>query len=114
MQQHIEADFLKPLAARDQDTSKFSRMRMPPMERRARMTMKDPAHDSAGRAFLSFSIDQRFTGGDWQENAITGCVNTEKGEMFVKIGDGFRPASYLLGQNADATPGVCVAAPAKA
>ncbi len=113
MQQHIEADFVKPLTAHEQDTSRFSRMRMPPREHRVRMTQTTTSLDSSGRAFLSFAIDSKFTGGDWQENQITGCVYTEKGDMFVKVGDGYRPASYFLGTVADPVAGACVAAPAK-
>lgn len=113
MQQHIEADFVKPLTEHDKQTSRFSRMRMPPQERRVRMPQPTVSHDQAGRSFLPFAIDGKYTGGDWQENEITGCVYTEKGDMFVKIGDGFRPASFLLGTTADPVAGVCVAAPAK-
>ena len=111
MQQHIEADFLKPLAAHEQDTSRFSRMRMPPRERRLRMTQTTTAHDASGRAFLAFAVDGKFSGGDWQQNEIVGCVYTEKGDMFVKVGDSYRPSSFMLGQNADPVAGACQAAP---
>ena len=57
---------------------------------------------------LPFAIDGKFAGGEWQENEITGCVYTEKGDMYVKIGDGYRPSSFLLGQTADPVAGVCV------
>ena len=114
MQQHIEADLVKPLVAHEQDTSRFSRMRMPPRERRVRLPQVTTSVDKAGRRFLPFAIDGKFSGGDWQENQITGCVYTEKGDMFVKIGDGFRPASYLLGTAGDEVAGVCQAAPPKA
>ncbi|MEO8878636.1 MAG: hypothetical protein ABI461_23805 [Polyangiaceae bacterium] len=111
MQQHIEADFVKPLTAHDQNTSRFSRMRMPPQERRVRMTQTATSIDGSKRAFLTFAIDGKFSGGEWQENQITGCVYTEKGDMFVKIGDGFRPASFLLGAAGDPVAGACQAAP---
>ncbi len=112
MQKHIEADFVKPLAAHEQDTSRFSRMRMPPRERRVRMTQTTTSLDASKRAFLTFAIDGKFTGGEWQENQITGCVYTEKGDMFVKMGDSYRPASFLLGAAGDPVAGVCQAAPA--
>jgi hypothetical protein len=32
--------------------------------------------------------------------------------MFVKIGDAYRPASFMLGAAADPVAGVCVSAPA--
>lgn len=111
MQQHIEADFVKPLAARDQETSRFSRMRMPPQERRVRMLQPTTSLDASKRAFLPFAIDGKFAGGEWQENEITGCVYTEKGDMYVKIGDSYRPSSFLLGQTADPVAGVCVTPP---
>jgi hypothetical protein len=113
MQQHIEADFVKPLAAQERDTSRFSRMRMPPRERRVRMTTTTTTLDASGRAFLTYAIDGKFSGGDWQESQITGCVYSEKGDIFVKIGDGYRPASFMLGTAAEPVAGACVAAPAK-
>lgn len=113
MKTRIEQDFLKPLAAHDEQTSRFSRMRTPPRERRVRMTTTTASYDQAGRSFLSFAIDQKYTG-DWQENAITGCINTEKAEVFVKIGDGYRPASFLLGKDVAPVTGVCVAPQPKA
>ncbi len=111
---HIESDFLKPLAAHDQDTSRFSRMSRPPEERRVRMPATTASKDQAGRAFLPFAIDGKFAGGDWQENEIVGCVYTEKGDMFVKIGDTYRASSFYLGAAGDPVPGVCVAAAPKA
>jgi hypothetical protein len=112
MQRHIEADLVKPLAAHDQDMSRFSRMRMPPRERRVRMPQTAASHDQSGRAFLPFAIDGKFTGGDWRENDVVGCVYTENGGMFVKLGDSYRPASVLLGASVDPVAGVCQAAPA--
>jgi hypothetical protein len=112
MQQHIETDFVKPLVAHENDTSRFSRMRRPPQEHRVRMTQTTTSKDQAGRAFLSFAIDGKFEGGDWSQNDITGCVYPEKGDMFVKIGDTYRPASFYLGGAADPVAGVCVAVPA--
>ena len=113
MQQHVETDFVAKLTARENDTSRFSRMRPPPRERRVRMTETNPVHDQAGHSFLSFAVDGKYAGGDWQANEIVGCVYPEKGEMFVKIGDGFRPASFLLGTAAEPVAGVCRSAPPK-
>lgn len=109
MQLHIETDFVKPLAAHQADTSRFSRMARPPQERRVRMTQTATSLDAQKRAFLPFAIDAKYPGGDWQENQITGCVYTEKGDMFVKVGDSFRPASYFLGTAADPVAGACQA-----
>ncbi len=112
MQEHVDADFLKPLIAHEQETSRFSRMRMPPRERRLRMTATTTSRDASGQTFLPFAIDAKPSGGSWQENEIVGCVYTEKGGMFVKLGDSFRPSSFYLGVTADPVPGVCRAAPA--
>jgi hypothetical protein len=111
MQQHIETDFVKPLTARENDTSRFSRMRRPAQEHRVRMTQTTPSKDQAGRAFLAFAIDAKYIGStDWRENEITGCVYSEKGDMFFKIGDSYRPPSFYLGGGAtDPVAGVCVA-----
>jgi hypothetical protein len=38
-------------------------------------------------------------------------MNGATGELFVKRGDGYRPASILFGQNVDPVPGKCAAAP---
>jgi hypothetical protein len=92
---------------------RLSRARPPAHERRARLTQDKPSVDKQGRAFVSFAIDVRF-GGDWQENDIVGCVYRASGELYVKRGDEYRPAAFLLGKNAEPAPGVCVAAPASA
>ena len=110
MQTHVEADFLKPLVAHDVEVSSFSRMRMPPRERRLRMTATTTSRDQAGQEFLTFAIDGKIAKGSWHENDIVGCVYPEKGEMFVKLGADFRPAAVMLGTAADAVPVVCRAA----
>jgi hypothetical protein len=63
---------------------------------------------------VPFAIDSRLTGGQWAKDDIVGCAYVAKGELFVKLGDGYRPASYLFGKNSDPVPGVCEAAPATA
>ncbi len=110
MHAHLEADFMQPLAAHDKETSQFSRMRMPPRERRLRMTSTTPAVDQAGQAFFTFTVDGRAGKGAWHENDFTGCVYPEKGDIFVKL-DGYRPASVMLGTAGDVVPNVCKAAP---
>jgi hypothetical protein len=66
--------------------------------------------DKSGRAFVPFAIDVRF-GSEWRKDDIVGCAYRQSGELFVKRGDGYRPAAFLLGKNVDPVAGVCEAAP---
>jgi hypothetical protein len=105
----VEQGLVKPLA--DQEGgSRFSRGRPPPRERRVRVTTATETPDRKGRAFVPFAVDVRF-GGEWRENDIVGCAYTKNGDLFVKRGDAYRPASFLLGKKADAVAGVCEGAP---
>jgi len=99
---------LKPLA--EQEESRFARSRPPPRERRVRVTQATAISDKAGRSFVPFAVDVRF-GSEWKENDIVGCAYRGSGELFVKRGDAYRPASFLLGKNVGPVPGVCEAAP---
>jgi hypothetical protein len=110
-QRRVEDGLVKPLAERV--VSKFSRSRPAPRERRARVTQAVPSRDKSGRAFMTFAVDVRF-GEQWRENDITGCVYTASGELFVKSGDAYRPAAFLLGKNVEPVAGVCETAPARA
>jgi hypothetical protein len=117
VQRRVEDGLLKPLAERESKASPFSRARPMPRERRVRVTDTTATLDKAGRPFLSFAIDVRFRGFDdaeWHENDVVGCAYTKTGEIFVKRGDAYRPASFLLGKKADPVTGVCEAAPAAA
>lgn len=105
---------MKPLAERESETSRFSRMRQPPRERRVRITQPTESQDAAGRRFVPFAIDVRFGGGEWRDNDIVGCTYLGSGAIFVKRGDAFRPAAFLLGKDADPVAGVCAAATARA
>jgi hypothetical protein len=109
-QLRVETALVKPLAERE--SSRFSRSRPPPRERRVRITSSTLITDKSGRAFLPFAIDVRF-GSDWRENDIVGCVYTPNKDVFVKRGDAYRPVKFLLGENLDPVPGVCEAAPAR-
>lgn len=86
---------------------------MPPRERRVRITQVKPSVDAGGRPFMAFAVDVRF-GDEWTANDIVGCAYLKSGDLFVKRGDGFRPAGVLLGKPADAVAGVCKAAAARA
>lgn len=100
---------MKPLAAREKG-GMFSRGRPPPHQSRVR-TPEAERTDASKHVFASFAIDVRFGNDTWRENDVVGCVYKDSGKIFVKIGDEYRPAAYLLGKNADAVKDVCVAAP---
>jgi hypothetical protein len=108
-QSRVEDGLLKPLAGRE--THRFSRARPPPHERRIRVLQPTTTLDKSGRAFVPFAVDVRF-GGDWQEDDIVGCVYRASGHVFVKSGDAYRPASFLLGKDEAPVVGVCEPAPA--
>lgn len=107
----VDEGLVQPLAKQD-GGSRFSRVRQPPRERRVRVTQVTASTDKRGRAFVPFAIDLRFGGSEWRENDIVGCVYRGSGELFVKRGDGYRPAAFLLGKDVEPVPGVCEAAPA--
>ena len=107
-QLRVETGLVKPLAERE--STRFSRARPAPRERRVRITSSMLNSDKSGRPFLPFAIDVRF-GSDWRENDIVGCVYTPNGGIFVKRGDSYRPAAFLLGENVDPVSGVCEVAP---
>jgi hypothetical protein len=100
---------VKPLAEKEQERSRFSRARIPPRERRVRVTQAATTVDKNGRDYVPFAIDVRY-GDEWTENDIVGCAYPKTGALFVKRGDDYRPAEILLGKSVDAAPGVCVAA----
>jgi len=108
----VEDGLLKPLAQKTESGSRFSRARPMPRERRARVIQSTAALDKSGRPFLPFAVDVRF-GDSWRENDIVGCVYKGSGELFVKRGDSYRPAAFLLGKAAEPVPGVCEVAPAR-
>ncbi len=109
--QRVDAGLVRPLAEQEHDRRGFSRSRPPPRERRVRVTQATPVHDKSGRTFVPFAIDVRFGKSEWHENDILGCVYRGSGALFVKVGDGYRPAAVLLGKEVDPVPGVCEAAP---
>jgi hypothetical protein len=107
-QRRVEQGIVRPLA--QQESSRFSRARPPPRERRVKVTQSTGTLDKSGHVFLSFAIAVRF-GSEWHENDIVGCVYTGSGTLFVKKGDSYRPATFLLGKNEGPVAGVCEAAP---
>ena len=110
-EKRVRDGLVAPLAEYEANRSRFSRARMPPGERRVRVTQVTPAVDAAGRPFMAFAIDVRWGGAEWRENDIVGCAYMKSGELFVKRGEDFRSAAILLGKPADPVAGVCKAAP---
>ena len=72
-----------------------------------RVTQTTAALDKRGGAFVAFAVDVKFRGAEWHENDIVGCAYTKSGDIFVKKGNEYRPASFLLGKAADPVAGVC-------
>ncbi len=110
VQRRVEEGLLKPLVDLDSRGSRFSRARPMPRERRVRILQATATLDGAARPFVAFAIDVRFGGGEWQENDIVGCAYPRTGDLFVKRGDAYRRASFLLGKSSDPVPNVCQAA----
>jgi hypothetical protein len=109
VEHRVQERLIKPLANLE-GGSRFSRARPAPRERRVRVIQASVTLDKQGRPFVPFAIDVRF-GSEWQENDIVGCVYRSNGDLFVKRGDAYRPAAFLLGKNVHPVAGVCEAAP---
>lgn len=107
----MQLAIVKPLAALE--SHRFTRARPPPRERRIRIPQETATNDKGGHPFVSFAVDSRFAGGDWHEGDIVGCAYRESGKVYVKRGDEYRPASFLLGKNEDPVPGACEPAPSR-
>jgi hypothetical protein len=107
----VDTALVKPLAKQEQAGSRFSRSRQPPRERRVRVTQSTASVDKRGNAFVAFAIDVRFVSSDWHQDDITGCAYRGSGELFVKNGDTYLPAAFLLGKDVESVPGACEAAP---
>ncbi len=103
----VDEGVVKPIAQKEDGRKSFSRSRPAPKERRVRVTRDSTTPDKRGKAYVPFAIDVRFATDEWQENDVVGCAYRESGELFVKIGDEYRPAAFLLGKNVKAAPGVC-------
>ncbi|HXK20964.1 MAG TPA: hypothetical protein VNG33_24300 [Polyangiaceae bacterium] len=105
-ERRVTDGLVKPLA--NLEGSRFSRSRPMPHERRVRVLQTEATLDGLKRPFVRFAIDIRY-GTEWKENDIVGCAYRESGAMFVKYGDRYRPAAYLLGKKLDPVSGVCEA-----
>jgi hypothetical protein len=109
-ERRVDEGLIKPLSKLG--GSRFSRARPLPVERRVRVTQTSVSLDGSGRGFVPFAIDVRF-GGEWRDGDVLGCVYRATGDLFVKRGDSYRPAAYLLGRDLAPVAGVCEAAPAR-
>jgi hypothetical protein len=105
----VGTGLVKPLA-KQEAPSVFSRSRPPPRERRVRALKASLSVDKRERSFVPFAIDVRF-GSNWREADVLGCVYRRTGEIFVKVGDAYRPAAFLLGKDVAPVAGACEAAP---
>ena len=111
VQRRVEKGLVEPLVQKEKERSRFSRARMPPQERRVRVTQAAVTLDASGRAYMAFAVDVR-RGTEWHENDVVGCAYTQTGALFVKHGVEYRPAEILLGKDVEVAPNVCT--PAKA
>jgi hypothetical protein len=104
VQRRVGDGLVKPLAEKEEH--RFSRARPAPRERRVRAVRATVAFDKSGHPFVPFAIDVRF-GSDWRKDDIVGCAYRESGRLFVKRGDTYRPAEFLLGKSVEPVAGVC-------
>jgi hypothetical protein len=107
----VETALLKPLAQREGERSKFSRVAMPPAARRVRVLEGGPEKDPGGRTFVRFAVDEKRST-VWARNAIVGCAYPDEGAVFIKRGEKVQSAAQYLGQGGRATTTECTAATA--
>lgn len=111
----VSNELLQPLAEKERSRGRFSRARLPAQERRVRILDEQARKDTRGNAFVGFAVDARHglravaaDDASWRKATITGCVYLDSGEVFVKKGDQYRPAAFLLGKNLKAAAaGTC-------
>jgi hypothetical protein len=108
IQSSVEERFVVPMSRWQERRSRFSRARIPPQERRVRVTTPALQRDERGEAFASFAVDARFRGSkEWGEGLV-GCVYPSSGDIFVQYGDHYVPGALLYGKKSlDAPAGVC-------
>lgn len=105
--ERVQQGLVRPLA--QQENSRFSRSRPAPHERRVRILEATLQRDKDDKGFVPFAIDIRYDS-EWAPN-FEGCVYRQTGALFVKIGDEYYPADFLLGKEVDEAAGVCQVAP---
>jgi hypothetical protein len=101
----VSRELIQPLVAKESKRSKFSRAAMPADERRVRILDEQASQDAQGNAFVRFAVDARHGWDDesrWSLATITGCAYLDRSQVFVKRGEEYRPAAFLLGKNVKA------------
>lgn len=111
MRQQVENQLVKPLTEKESQVRRFSRARPTPRSRRVRVTDATPTSDKDGRQYMAFAVDIRVAGGEWTANDVVGCAYPKGGTLFVKVGETYRPAAFLLGEDVAPVAGVCTPAP---
>jgi hypothetical protein len=106
--QWVETALLKPLAQREGERSRFSRVLMPPTERHVRVLEGGAEKDPRGRAFVRFAVDEK-RGTRWARNAIVGCLYPDGGAVFVQRLGKVQSVAQYLGQDGPATTTECTA-----
>jgi hypothetical protein len=107
--QLVKTALLKPLAQRESERSRFSRVAMPPAARHVRVLEGGPEKDPQGRTFVRFAVDEkRFD--RWARNAIVGCAYADEGAVFIQRGEKVQSAAQYLGQDGPAATTECTAA----
>jgi hypothetical protein len=105
----VEAALLKPLAQREKERSRFSRIAMPPAARQVRVLEGGPETDPRGRTFVRFAVDEKRATA-WARNAMVGCAYPDEGAVFIQRGETVQSAAQYLGQDGPATTTECTAA----
>lgn len=110
----VEAQLIRPLVAKEESRSKFSRARVPASVRRVRVLDRAPVVDASGNAFVRFAVDEKYgwaaedEDSKWSQNQITGCAYVEAKEVFIDRGGKIHPAAARLGKKTKpAAKGVC-------
>jgi len=106
----VSRELIQPLAAKESKRSRFSRAALPAQARRVRILDEQPGKDAQGNAFVRFAVDARHgfrvPGDDdpsgWRLATIVGCVYPDHSQVFVKRGEEYRPAAFLLGKDVKA------------
>jgi len=107
--QLVKAALLKPLAQRENERGRFSRVAMPPTARYVRVLEGGPEKDPQGRTFVRFAVDEKRST-RWARNSIVGCAYPDEGAVFIRRGEKVQSAARYLGQRGPATTSECTAA----
>lgn len=107
----VQTKLVTPLAAKEGERSRFSRVLRPAPVMRVRMTDPQPQKDGNGAGYMTFAVDTcygfRRTADCWQKAAITGCVYPDNGQIFVQRGTDYYPAEVMLGKRGETAATVC-------